>query len=209
MLVIYSSYFMTRKLSHDIRDRMKTGIVGTIPSTWFPSYWIPSKKDFLEMGFRRGIIGNLGYEYNEKIFATMIEKADVIYIQGGNTFELLAMMKIRDVLPALRYFVDRGGTLMGSSAGGIVMCPDISIAGFADQNYLNLKDLKALNLVNFYVKPHWDMWAPKGELFDKFANEKQAPVIGLREWQGIIVYENGKRKFLGKPKTYGAKWMGC
>lgn len=63
------------------------------------------------------------------------------------------------MLGLLRSYVKSGGILIGVSAGSILTTPTIEIAGYgedADENNVDLKDMKALGLVDFEFAPHWD-----------------------------------------------------
>jgi dipeptidase E len=62
------------------------------------------------------------------------------------------------MLPLLKKFIQDGGILTGLSAGAIMMTETIEMAGYppfdCDENEDNLKNLKSLNLVDFYFFPH-------------------------------------------------------
>ena len=89
---------------------------------------------------------------------------------------------------------------MGASAGGIVMCPKIRIAQFADPNYFGLKDLDSLGLVNFEVKPHWQLWDVYKNMFLKYKDKNKVNrLYGLSDGQAIWVTDNGIKFYGGMP----------
>ena len=92
---------------------------------------------------------------SEQELRDAIKGMDIIYCTGGNTFCLLEYMRATNFKSALTDFFDRGGIYMGSSAGSIVMGPDIGFAAPIDKLSLaSLKDYKGLEIVDFYIMPH-------------------------------------------------------
>lgn len=206
MLGIFSTFVTNNRINKMMRERIKTGVIGCIPSSWMDGYtFCGPTRSFIEMGFTRSFVAPVGGLYDEQYFDQMLADSDAIYLPGGNTFEFLCMLQCRNVIPKLRKFYERGGSFFGSSAGSILMGPSIAIASFADENYLCLADLEGLRFVDFAIKPHWDWWANHETMFRNFSNMTKTPLFGLREGQGIIVDEDGKRTYIGgKPKAFNA-----
>lgn len=206
MLGIFSTFSTNNRINKMMRDRIKTGIIGCIPSSWRDGYtFCGPARSFIDMGFTKSFVIPVGNLYDEHAFDQMLEEADAIYLPGGNTFGFLCMLQCRNAIPKLRKFYERGGSFFGSSAGSILMGPSIAIASFADENYFGLTDLEGLGFVDFAIKPHWDWWATHETMFRNFSKMTKTPLFGLREGQGIIVDEDGKRTFIGgKPKAFNA-----
>lgn len=188
--------------SHKVKKIMKTLPHDSI--AYIPAHYLGQKEFtptglYYELGFRRGMNFPLGVNYNEKM-ERMLFSCDAIHLGGGNTFELLFMLSVRGLLPKLKSYVESGGVLFGTSAGSIVMCPDISIASFADSNWLNLEgeQLSSLGLVDFYMKPHWEMWSSEKARFKDFSKKSGKKIVCLRENQGIYISDDGI-EFLGCP----------
>lgn len=155
---------------------------------------------FAMMGFSDMAVYPIGFHYNRHDLDNLL-KCDAIAIGGGNTFELLYMLQTWNLIPVLHNYATEDGILMGESAGGIVQCPSARIALFADDNYLELDDLKSLNLVSYEVKPHWDFWKQKRHLFSKYVKETGALLYGLSEGQAIWETSNGRRFYGGMPEV--------
>lgn len=206
MLGIFSTFSTNNRINKMMRERIRTGVIGCIPSSWYDGYRIHGPtKSFIDMGFSNGFTTPIGRCYQEEAVDQMLEEADAIYLPGGNTFEFLGMLQYRNIIPKLKKFYERGGSFFGSSAGSILMGPSIAIASFADPNFLCLNDLNALGFVDFAIKPHWDGWAQHETMFRNFSDMTGTPLFGLREGQGIIVDEDGKRTYIGgKPKAFNA-----
>lgn len=126
-----------------------------------------------------------------------LERADAVYIPGGNTFLHNALAKYyrnkkgQSVFDALKKKCSDSNFLyMGSSAGAIMGCPDIDIARFADPDMIGDEHLDGLNIVDFYIKPHFDGWIKDVPTFKNFAKMSQKTVIGL--YEGSYVEVSGK-----------------
>ena len=126
---------------------------------------------------------------------TIFERADVIFLPGGNTFQIAQMLKENGDFKKLQAFVDRGGVLIGSSAGSIIQTPTIRVAQFADDNPFDYDDLDGFNLVNFEVKPHWNSWETKKGIFKDYAKLYQTQLYGLTEGSAIVVDDDNVTMF--------------
>ena len=89
--------------------------------------------------------------------ASKLESYDAIYICGGNTFYLLHHLKKSGADKVLIDLAKNEVVLMGVSAGSLIMCPVIDLAGKVnpDQNDVGLADLTALGLIDFEIYPHY------------------------------------------------------
>jgi len=120
---------------------------------------------------------------------------DGIFLPGGNTFEILSYLKNSKFFFKLKTFADdQNKILIGKSAGSIIMTPTIKIAQFADDNESELDDLRALGLVDFEVKPHWNQWKNKKQVFLDYSLLSNSLIYGIPEGEAIIV-NNGDVQF--------------
>ncbi len=133
----------------------------------------------------------LGYEL-ESIHRTekpreAVEKAEALFIGGGNTFRLLKALYDHDLLPAIRSRVRQGMPYIGSSAGTVVACPTIRTTN--DMPIVEPPSLTALGLIWFQVNCHYldpdpkstHMGETREERLVQFLEENSWPVVGLRE----------------------------
>lgn len=112
---------------------------------------------------------------------------DVVFVLGGNTFDLLHHLQSRGALDLAREHVARGGVFYGGSAGAVLAGADIAVAGFADPNDAGVTDTSGLRLLgDAIVRPHyepddldeaWD-WAGRGYT-----------VLGIPEDGGLAVVD--------------------
>ncbi len=86
-----------------------------------------------------------------------LEKADIVFVEGGNTFYLLKYMKERGFDVVLKKLLEKEVVYVGVSAGSYVACPTIEVATWKhqDRNRVGLEDLSALNLVPFLLSVHY------------------------------------------------------
>ena len=91
-------------------------------------------------------------EINDKL-----RNNDFIYITGGNTFFLLQELKKTGADKIIIDEINKGKLYIGESAGAIVTSANIEYAKRMDdvKKAPNLTEFKGLNLVDFYVIPHY------------------------------------------------------
>jgi len=166
-----------------------------------------AKKRYSKFGFDRfsmfpvdqpKIAKNLSIQ--DKIF-----NSDVIYLAGGNTFYFLYHLKKNKLITKFRKFAENGGVLAGLSAGGIIMTPNINLAGYpkfdADRNEVNLKDLKSLGLVKWEFYPHYRTSYKLNDAFKKYTKKLNHPVMTCADGAGIIIHDTETVAF-GKGAMY-------
>ena len=82
---------------------------------------------------------------------------DFIYITGGNTFFLLQELKKTGADKIIIDEINKGKLYIGESAGAIVTSANVEYAKKMDdvKKAPNLTEFSGLNLVDFYVIPHY------------------------------------------------------
>jgi dipeptidase E len=116
-----------------------------------------------------------------------VQKADAIFVGGGNTFRLLAALYRLDLLEPIRRRVAEGMPYVGSSAGAIVAGP--SLGTTKDMPVVEPPSFTALGLVPFQISPHYldpdpsstHMGETQEERIGQFLEEHDRAVVGLRE----------------------------
>lgn len=88
-----------------------------------------------------------------------LEKVDLVFISGGNTFHLLDQARKSGLGDWLIKMVDQK-VYVGVSAGSIILTPNIAIASVddGDENLIGLTDLNGLSIVDFEISPHTPEW---------------------------------------------------
>ncbi|HRZ30475.1 MAG TPA: Type 1 glutamine amidotransferase-like domain-containing protein [Candidatus Paceibacterota bacterium] len=146
-----------------------------------------SRKELEEIGFTSIKFINL----NEGLEPKALEKFDLVYVCGGNTFAIYKKIKESGFAGKIEELVkDDKLIYIGVSAGSIIAGPDIEIAGWGsegDENEVGLQELKGLGLTEVSVFPHYHE-----ELKDEveaFRRKVSYPVVELRNDQ--LVYVEG------------------
>jgi len=134
------------------------------------------------------------------------ERADAIFIGGGNTFRLIDALWRERLIEPLRGRVAAGAPYMGASAGSNVACPTIRTTN--DMPIVQPTSFEALALVPFQINPHYQETPPgsthMGETREvriaEYHEEHDTTVLGLREGSMLRV-ENGVTRLLGEKRA--------
>ncbi|MEI8346223.1 MAG: Type 1 glutamine amidotransferase-like domain-containing protein [Pseudomonadota bacterium] len=129
-----------------------------------------------------------------KILQKEVFKSDIIFLGGGNTFHFLHTLRKKKLLTPLKDFAQRGGILIGLSAGSIMMTPTIDTASMPafdrDDNDEHITNFKALNLVDFHFFPHY----VGGDRYDRellrFSRQVKVPLYACTDGGGIVIDED-------------------
>jgi dipeptidase E len=116
-----------------------------------------------------------------------VQRAQAVFVGGGNTFRLLAALQRLELLEPLRERVNSGMPYMGASAGTNMAGRTIRTTN--DMPIVQPSSFEALGLVPFQLNPHFIDADPasthRGETREQrlteFLEENDAAVLGLRE----------------------------
>lgn len=136
-----------------------------IPTAAYPNAnkpWVKQTKEDI----RKTGIANIAdvdlKEYGEKNLYEALRKFDVIWVNGGNTFNLLYWVNKSGFNKVIKKLLKEGKTYVGLSAGSILACPTIEVAlwkGMDDPNVVKINSFEGLGLVDFHIFVHYlDKW---------------------------------------------------
>ena len=96
--------------------------------------------------------------FSEEIVKEKLSEAKIVFISGGNTFYLLQELKRKNLITYLKERIENGLLYIGESAGSVIAAPDIEYASVIDDKTVatELDDYTGLNLVDFYIVPHFE-----------------------------------------------------
>jgi dipeptidase E len=131
-----------------------------------------------------------------------VENASSIVVGGGNTWQLLKLLKDNDLIGMIRKKVLSGTPYIGWSAGSNVACPTIKTTN--DMPVVEPGSFSAFNIVPFQINPHYTDANPAGhagetreQRIEEFIEvNPYVYVVGLREGS-MLVLENEKLRLLG------------
>ena len=112
------------------------------------------------------VFEDFGYEvenfdvsiFSEEIAKEKLSETKTVFISGGNTFYLLQELKRKNLTSYLKERIENGLLYIGESAGSVIAAPNIEYASIVDDKTLatELNDYTGLNLVDFYIVPHFE-----------------------------------------------------
>ena len=178
----------------------ENSIIGFIPTAseldndrW---YMKKDKEDLNKMNYNIVNI-DISKESKEEILEKF-NNIDAIFIAGGNSFYLLQQLKIKNVLQELINFATNK-IYVGSSAGSCIACPSIDYVEKLDDKSQAplLDDFNAMNLVDFYILPHYKSKEKYTNLADEIEKDySNYNFIKLSNKQAIIVYNINNYKVI-------------
>lgn len=132
----------------------------------------------------------------EQILA--FKNADVIHLSGGEVIAFSHRLRTTGCDELLKSFLNRGGVVLGVSAGAMVLSRSFKTASLLRTR----GEFLGLGLVDFEIIPHAHEHFPRQDLLEKFAIEKAISIYAMND--GDIVVVHGK-----KIRTYGTPSFLC
>ena len=165
--------------------------IGFIPTASEPDknrwYMEEDRADLSKMNLKVIDI-DISNETREEIIEKL-NNVDAIFVAGGNSFYLLQQLKIKNIVQDLIEFANNK-IYIGSSAGSCILCPSIDyVEKLDDKSKAPLLDnFKAMNLVNFYILPHYKSKEKYTNLADDIEKEySNYKFIKLSNQQAVVV----------------------
>jgi dipeptidase E len=138
---------------------------------------------------------------NENSLKEKLSDCDVIFVNGGNTFYLLDIIRKSGFAKVLPELLDQGKVYISASAGSYIACATIEAAGWKhtdpDRNIVNIKDLTAMKLVPFVITAHFE--EKYREAVERGAAKSKYPVVAIYDTQAVQV-EGDKYQVVGDGK---------
>ena len=173
-------------------------VIGYIPSTSDPERnWFKKQQMYYEsLGADLSIYFELETKYVPDKINDLLA-CDAIHLSGGSTYNFLYRLRRRNLIHLLRNYVEKGGVLIGVSAGAILMTPEISTTHICgEEPSHNLNDLSALNFVDFAFLPHINKIESIENKMIEYSIVQRRKIFGCSDGDGIIV-DNGNVQFIG------------
>ena len=175
--------------------------IGYISSSPDPFRQFYSKTKYYYSQLRINLMPYLDLEsgYNNELLKKVFE-ADAIHLSGGNTYQFYYWIIKRGLKEKLITYANSGKLIIGVSAGAIVMTPDINCSQFCgDKNYIGLKDLEGLALVDFLFIPHCIKQKAIPQNIKLESLNHSSKVVAACDYDWISI-DKAKTKVYGNPK---------
>jgi len=147
---------------NDKPENITVAFVATAADVYEDKWFVDLDRDKLrEQGFKTKEI--ILCSKNADQLEKEISNCSIIFVAGGNVFYLLQEVRKSGFDRAIDRFLDKDIIYVGSSAGSMLVGPNIEIANELDDpdKAPELKDYTGLNLIDFIVLPHYG--TPKRE----------------------------------------------
>lgn len=162
---------------------------------YIPSVPDPERRFFLEKGAYYAQHGIADFRYFEPDeFGTLWKEdellsCDAIHLTGGNTRRYLHRVRQAGLIELLRRYALDGGLMIGTSAGAILLTPDIAVdALFQGQVPARSAEGSALDLVAFEFFPHvHGSPAYLPALIDYSRANNDCPILACADGDGVVV----------------------
>lgn len=131
-----------------------------------------------------------------------LKKFDAIYIDGGNTFDLMEEIHHTHFYELLHRFLHHGGVVNGDSAGAIILGSHLETAHFGDSpdaNDTEIVSYQGLNLLGQYAI-HCHYKDSEEKEVRSFVKKYGFPVIALHDNTAVAVNGN-ELKVIGVDKA--------
>lgn len=171
--------------------------------------YIKTIKELYEsLGCKTDTLHLSNVEVNREDVNQKIEKADIIYVGGGNTAYMMEVWKQYSIDKELIKAYTSGKVLAGLSAGSICWF----IAGHSDSEFIEdvenpkHKWVKGLGIIPYLHCPHYD--EPERVGFDEFFNGQVADAIAI-ENQAAVVWDDYEIKVIkanNSKNAYRLSW---
>ena len=154
---LYESIELVKKFLDKNTESKKILFIPTAANVEeYKKYMHLTQKAFEDFGYE---VENFDVSvFSEEIAKEKLSEAKIVFISGGNTFYLLQELKRKNLITYLKERIENGLLYIGESAGSVIAAPDIEYASIVDDKTLatELDDYTGLNLVDFYIVPHFE-----------------------------------------------------
>ena len=154
---LYESIELVKKFLDKNTESKKILFIPTATNVdEYKKYIYLTQKAFEDFGYE---VENFDVSiFSEEIAKEKLSQAKTVFISGGNTFYLLQELKRKNLTSYLKERIENGLLYIGESAGSVIAAPDIEYASIVDDKTLatELNDYTGLNLVDFYIVPHFE-----------------------------------------------------
>ncbi len=144
-------------------------------------YVYESEDELVQLGIPKENI--VWFDYRNPTAVRDVDRFDVVYVCGGNTFFLSEKLKKTGMDKKIVDLVRQGKVYVGVSAGSVIAGPDISIAGPFDENESGLSDMAGWGLTDKVVTPHYT--EKEKDIVEEFRKKLPYPIVPITDNQAL------------------------
>ena len=144
------------------------------------------KSALMEMGFQEeNIIFSGQQKNNQELLARGV---NVVYVGEGNVFEIMSLIRERDLVETIREIFAKGGIYVGASAGAMSAGMSIAEGQDFERNHTGMRDYAGLELYEGLIIPHYT----KAELKRYIKNspgieEKYRSILSVANERAVVL----------------------
>lgn len=123
----------------------------------------------------------------------LLEAYDAVFINGGNPIYLLHHLRKSGADAVITRMIKRDIPFVGSSAGAMVLGPDLRIADFftPEMNSVGMTNFEGLHVIPYITYPHY---VPENEdSLLRFEEEFHLKTLRLSDFDVVLIDDNGMR----------------
>ena len=125
---------------------------------------------------------------NRELILERFNNADIIYIGGGNTLELMKILKQYNMISLLEEAYNDGKVICGLSAGAIAICK-YGLSDARKYKEFKLTRVRGIGLVDLLVCPHYNLDGREEELERIMKRSKDVQGVGLKNLQALKIID--------------------
>jgi dipeptidase E len=196
MKKLYLTSFTCKSINKiDFSNKKKVAFIPTAADVYEDKWFVNNDREaFVKKGLE---VVDIDLKiYNSSELYEKLKSFDIIFFSGGSAYYLLQVMKEKKFDKVLDKLLNKGAIYIGSSAGSVVVCPNISFIKSMDDpdKAPKLKDFRGLNLVNFYFLPHYGR-EKYAEVCNQILKEnKDREIIPVKDDELIVVEGDNWKK---------------
>lgn len=186
-IILCSSELAVAGAIRELPTNMSVAFIRTASRPCTDIGWLEAERAILvDAGFQVADVHELNASTR-----SIVERSDAVFLGGGNTFVLLDELRKSHFDDLLIRMHRAGKTLIGESAGALVLGPTIEPIRFIDEpeRAPELSDFAGLGLFPFFTAVHFG----RSEYLDQYASITQAafslklPVLALRDIDSALI----------------------
>ena len=194
-IILYSDF--KPGVSDMVDDAMLRQLAGTsCRVAYIPSdsdtkrrYFRKTEDDYRRVGISSLFYFDLGAEYDESAMLSLFQH-DAIHLSGGDPVRFMDLIKQRKFAHPLKKYLQTGGTLIGVSAGAMILTPTLGLLPAIDDTPVVKTSLNALGILDFEFYPHFKGDNKTEAKLSAYAKAKNTRLYACDDDAGLLIKDD-------------------